>query len=315
LSQTLDISIVVSVYNEAEGLAHFWDELKKQLSCDSNSYEVIFVNDGSLDGSVQKLEAIYESQKPSNVSVKLIEFSKNFGHESAMIAGIDHSSHGAIICMDADLQHPVEKVQELINAYKSGHDIVLTKRMSRADNGMMKNILSRTFYSLLNSISDLKFSNNSTDFFLISAQVAGILKENFRDRNRFIRGFIQQIGFNSTTINFDAPARAFGESSYSLKQLFSLAVGAVFAYSNKPLRISILLSIVFILFTLALAVYSLYEFFNGDTPPSGYTTIIIFLSASFSALFVVIAILSMYFEKALIEQRNRPLYIVKKVLD
>ena len=309
-STNIDLSIVVSVFNEAEGLPSFWNELKNEFSRMTQSVEVIFVNDGSTDRSAIELETI--QKEAISAQVRIIQFSRNYGHEAAMIAGIDESVGNRVICMDADLQHPPSVIGSLILEADSGADIVLAERKSRADNGFLKNAMSGLFYGLINRLSSFKLTPNSTDFFLISRPVAEVLKAHFRDRNRFIRGFIQSIGFTKAIVAFDAPARKHGSSSYSYSDLFELATTAIFSYSNKPLRISILISVMFILFTAILAVYSIDQYVRGNTPPSGYTTIILFLSTSFAALFGVIAILSLYFEKALEEQRGRPIYIVKK---
>ncbi|GAB5538640.1 MAG: glycosyltransferase family 2 protein [Salibacteraceae bacterium] len=307
--QKIDFSIVVSVYNEAAGLPSFWLELSAEIKSKPYAFEVIFVNDGSTDPSAETLKSIQVSAE--NGAVRVIEFSRNYGHEAAMIAGIDEAVGNAIVCMDADLQHPPSVIGEMIKASEQGADIVLTERMKRADNGFIKNMLSGVFYSMINALSNFRLHPNSTDFFMISRPVAEVLKQHFRDRNRFIRGFIQSIGFERVTIPFEAPAREHGSSNYSTSDLLRLATTAIFAYSNKPLRISIFISLLFIALTIVLAVYTLYQFLVGSTPPSGYTTIIIFLSASFSALFGVIAVLSLYFEKSLEEQRGRPIYVIK----
>ena len=200
----------------------------------------------------------------------------------------------------------------MIRAFEDGNDIVLMERVSRDDNGFIKNMMSSAFYRCINVLSAIRFENNATDFFLISSEVAGVLKSNYRERNRFIRGFIQSVGFKSTKLPFEAPARQFGTSNYSLLKLIKLAVNAIFTFSSVPLRISIFFSIAFILLTTLLGGYSLYMYLYGTAPPSGYTTIVLFLSFSFSLLFFTLAILSAYFEKMIQETRSRPVYIIKK---
>ncbi|SHK05873.1 hypothetical protein SAMN05444280_15711 [Tangfeifania diversioriginum] len=151
------------------------------------------------------------------------------------------------------------------------------------------------------------------DFFLVSKQVADNLRTSYREQNRFIRGYIQSIGFCSEILPFEAPSRLNGQSHYSYLKLIKLAVETVFAFSNKALRISIFFSVMFIVFTIVFGAYTLYMFMFGNTPPSGYTTIVLLLTFSFSLLFLAITILSLYFEKTIQEMRQRPIYIIKGI--
>ncbi len=309
----MSISLVISLYNEEAGAYRFWTDLLDALSAlDQYRFEVIWVNDGSTDGTQEIINRILSEKVPANITHQPIEFSRNFGHEAAIIAGIDHSSGDAVLCMDSDGQHPPLQIQNMIRAFEDGNDIVLMERVSRDDNGFIKNMMSSAFYRCINVLSAIRFENNATDFFLISSEVAGVLKSNYRERNRFIRGFIQSVGFKSTKLPFEAPARQFGTSNYSLLKLIKLAVNAIFTFSSVPLRISIFFSIAFILLTTLLGGYSLYMYLYGTAPPSGYTTIVLFLSFSFSLLFFTLAILSAYFEKMIQETRSRPVYIIKK---
>ena len=304
--------MVLSVYNEAKGIQHFWLSLKKQLDTLTKfDFEVIWVNDGSKDESQQLINSFLSENTSPNIKQIKIEFSRNFGHEAAMIAGIDNATGNAIICMDTDGQHPVEKLADLIDAYQAGNKIVLTERLSRTDTSTSKAFLSKIFYIGINYLSSIPFQKNSTDFFLIAEEVAAVLKNDFRDQVRFIRGFIQSIGFQKTTITYKALDRIYGNSNYSYWSLFKLAINAIFSFSNKPLRISVGISLCFILFTLSLGGYSLYKFLYEDTAPTGYTTIVIFLSISFAILFLTLAVISLYFEKLITEVRKRPLYIIK----
>ncbi|WP_108867112.1 glycosyltransferase family 2 protein [Aquimarina aquimarini] len=307
------ISIVISLYNEMDGIHHFWTSLKEVISEEKQvCFELIWVNDGSIDRTQEAIDEICEEPSVDNIKNIGIEFSKNFGHESAMIAGIDTASGEAVICIDSDGQHPPEEVPKMIKIFNEGNDIVLMKRLIREDSSYLKKQFSRFFYRVINLLSTIKFEENSTDFFLISKRIKRILKSNFRDQNRFIRGFIQSLGFSKKTLLFSAPARQYGESSYSYLGLLKLAFNAIFSFSNKPLRVSIVLSVIFTLFTLGMIGYTLYVYMVGNEAPSGYNTIMIFMSASFSILFITLSILSLYFEKIIQEIRKRPIYIIKQ---
>lgn len=308
------ISIVISLYNEEEGVLNFWASLRPELlkMADVN-FEIIWVNDGSTDQTQSRVEMLTASNADQTITHCSIEFSKNFGHESAMIAGIDHAKGNAVICMDGDGQHPPAEIENMLRAFQTGSDFVLMECIQREDNGLVKKLLSASFYKLINRLSTIKFRNNATDFFLISRQVADTLRTNYREQNRFIRGFIQSIGFSSVVLPFCAPSRLYGKSNYSLLSLFRHAFNAIFAFSNKPLRISMFFSVVFIVFTVLFGFYTYFMFLYGDKPPSGYTSIIFLLLISFSLLFVTITILSLYFEKVIQEMRQRPIYIIKAI--
>ena len=307
------VSIVLSVYNEAGGLQGMWERLHAVLdTMPTRRFEVIWVNDGSSDGSQQVIDTICTAPHSPHIAHVALEFSRNFGHEAAMIAGIDNASGAVLICMDADGQHPPPLLPAMLAACEQGAEIVLMERKRRADNGFIKNTLSKTFYLVINALSVFRFQENSTDFFLLAGPVPAVLRDSYRERNRFIRGFIQSIGFRKVVLPFEAPGRIHGGSSYSYRGLLQLGLNAVFSFSSKPLRLSVLVTLVFLLFTLVFAAYSLYKYLVDDRTPSGYTTIVLFLSVSFSVLFTVLTILSLYFSKAIQEMRQRPIYIIRK---
>ena len=306
------ISIVVSAFNEEKSLPDFSKSLASVITeLTDYHFEVLWVNDGSTDDTSITISGITLTHIASNVSHVHIEFSKNFGHEAAMIAGIDNASGSAIICMDADGQHPPSKISEMISFYEKGNDYVLMTRSRRNDNGFLKNLLSFWFYKIINYLSKIQFQKNSSDFFLISDNIAEILRISYREKNRFIRGFIQSLGFTHASIEYSAPKRLIGESKYSYKKLFRLAVSAIFTFSFKPLRLSLYFAFLFVIFTILLVIYSVYQFYFGDSPASGYTTIVLFISFSFTLLFSILSIQLLYFEKLIEEIRQTPIYIVK----
>lgn len=303
------ISLVISVYNEAEVLGQFWEETSSALSQIPNEdFEVIFVNDGSSDASQDLINSF---QNSNNATIGCVEFSRNFGHEAAMIAGIDHATGEAIICMDADLQHPPSCVAEMIQSFRNGVDIVTMVRESREDGGALKKGFSKWFYRMLNNLSDFHFDENASDFFLISDRVADILRNNFRERNRFLRGYIQIIGFDKSTLTYTAKKRPAGESKYALSNLFNLANIAIFSFSRKPLYVAMVMAILFMVIAIVLTTYTLGVFIWGESPPPGYTTIIAFFSVAFAILFFVLAVQSLYLGRGVEEIKERPLYLVK----
>ncbi|MGC8802900.1 MAG: hypothetical protein ACP5PS_03885, partial [Bacteroidales bacterium] len=195
--------------------------------------------------------------------------------------------------MDSDLQHPPAKIPEIIDKFDEGFEIVNMVRLQREDAGLIGRFASKYFYKILNAISDFKFETNASDFFAISRRVAQIVTNQYRDRNRFIRGYIQQVGFKKTTILYEAPKRWAGKSKYSFYKLLIFSITVLVANSKAPLRFSILLSFAFVLFSIGVACYSIVMKIIGN-PFSGYTTIIVFLSLAFGLLFLVIGILGEY---------------------
>ena len=304
---TKNLSLIIPVYNEEQGLKAFHQELEEILSQNNFSHETIFVNDGSIDLSGNIIEDLCKN----NSQVQGIHFSRNFGHEAAMIAGIDHANGEAIICMDADLQHPPQKIPEMYEMYKSGYEVINMIRNKNDGQGFIHSILSGLFYRFINTISPVKLLPNASDFFLISHRVAGVLKNDFRERNRFLRGFIQIIGFRNGSLRYNAEKRKFGKSKYSFLKLIRLSFNAIASFSNLPLRLGIGAGVIFALFSVILGIYSIVMRIIGS-PPSGYTTLVVLVSFAFSIQFFLIGFIGMYVGYNFDETKKRPIYIIDK---
>ena len=302
------LSVVVSVYNEEKALREFYKETNKILEQIKNSgweHEIIFVNDGSADNSLSILEELAKEDH----DVKLISFSRNFGHEAAMIAGIDHSTGDGIICMDADLQHPPECIPQIIEKFSAGYEVINMVRIKNKSAGLVKNITSSGFYWLINHISDVHFEPNASDFFAISSHVAQVLKDNYREKVRFLRGYVQNVGFKKTNIEYEARARVAGESKYSIKKLFIFSINTILCFSNMPLKLGIYAGV----FSAALGVLVMvYTLCTRQGAPSGYATIVVLLCFMFAMMFLLIWIIGEYIAILFTELKDRPVYIVEK---
>lgn len=295
----MKLSIIVSIFNEEPVIQLFYNELIRFIPI-SYEYEIIFVNDGSTDSSQNIISKI----SLENKNVKSISFSKNFGHEAAMLAGIDYATGDAIICMDSDLQHPPAMIPDMLKRFEQGDvDII---NMVRDES---KSFLSSAFYKLLNFISPFNIQADASDFFLISKRIVKILKNNYRERVRFLRGFIQMLGFNKTILKFKVAKRVSGKSKYSFLKLFSLSVTAIATLSKFPLKLGIYLGFISGLFGISLAVYSIIMKII-EHPVSGYTTIIVFLSIMFSIQFFILGVIGEYIGFLFDEQKKRPIYII-----
>lgn len=299
------LSVVVSVYNEEKALEEFYRETTKVLGQISWDYELLFVNDGSRDGSQDILDRLAASDS----RVRVVSFSRNFGHEAAMIAGLDYSRGDGIICMDADLQHPPECIPDILAKFEEGYQVINMVRTRNRTAGLVKNITSSGFYWLINRISDVHFEANASDFFAVSRHVALVLKDSYREKVRFLRGYVQNVGFKKTAIEYEARARVAGESKYSIKKLFVFSINTILCFSNMPLKLGIYAGIFSALLGFAVMIYTL---FTRKGAPSGYATIVVLICFMFAMMFVIIGIIGEYIAILFTELKDRPIYIVDR---
>lgn len=301
-------SIIISVYNEEEVLAKFHQELSSAVEPLEADFEFIFVNDGSQDRSHLILKQLTEKDP----RVCAIHFSRNFGHDAAMLAGIDYCHGEAAICLDSDLQHPPTLIPQMLSLYEQGKDIVTMIRTERADGGVSKHLSSKLFYHIINRLSDIPLEHGASDFFLLSRRVIEVLQRDYRERTRFLRGIIQSVGFNRGSITYEAPSRAAGKSKYSLWKLLKFSFSAIASFSKTPLKIGIYLGLIFVLLSIALIIYSLVMWIV-KTPISGYTTLIIFLSAFAGIQLIVTGAIGYYIGFIFDEVKQRPHYIIQSI--
>lgn len=304
------ISVVVSVYNEELSLKSFYDTTIGILEDCIWDYECIFVNDGSVDASIELLKEFAEK----NEKVKVVDFSRNFGHEAAMIAGIDYASGDGIVCMDADLQHPPQSIPDIIAKFEEGFEVISMIRTKNADAGLVKRITSGAFYKVLNMMSPIKFENNSSDFFAITRPVADVLRKDYREKIRYLRGYVQSVGFRKTTLEFVARKREAGESKYSIRKLLKFSMNALCSFSDLPLKLG-MYSGLFVAFCgfILMIVTIVNKLVNGA--PAGYSTIIVVLCFMFAVVLMVIGIIGEYIAVLFAEIKDRPIYIVREVYE
>lgn len=302
------ISLVVSVYNEELALQMFFDKAMEILPALTWDYELLFVNDGSADRSLEILKGFAKESD----HVRVVNFSRNYGHEAAMIAGVDYAQGDAVVCLDADLQHPLECIQPIIDAFEDGYNIVNMVRTKNQDAGWIKKVTSSAFYRVLNLLSPVKFQNNASDFFAFDSKVLKVMREEYREKIRFLRGFIQNVGFNKTTIEFEAASRVAGESKYSLKKLLQFSIHTLFSFSDMPLKLGVYTGVVTAVFGFILMIYTIVNkvLFNV---PAGYSTIIVFMSFMFAMLMIIIGVIGEYIAILFTEIKDRPIYIVDEV--
>jgi dolichol-phosphate mannosyltransferase len=303
------VSVVISVYNEEKNLEPLYLELVKNLEkCQEINYELIFVNDGSVDESLKVLSGfVFKNKK-----VRVVNFARNFGHEIAMTAGLDHSNGEAVIFMDGDLQHPPRLIPRMIEKWLNGHEVVLTKITANEDKTAFRSMLTKIFYRLINFISDVKIPENTPDFRLISGQYVKTLK-NMRENSRMFRGMLNWLGIsNAAQIEFVAPKRFAGKTNYNFIKSMRLAIDSIIQFSVKPLRLSIYFSIICALISVLVGIITIYEHYVTHQP-SGYATIICLITFLASIQFILIGILGEYIGRIHIESRDRPLYFANVI--
>ena len=303
-------SIVASVYNEEAGIEAFYEEVTRVAQSLGYTYELIFVNDGSKDNSLSLLTSFAEKDN----NVKVVDFSRNYGHEAAMIAGIDYAKGDFIVCMDSDLQHPPQYISEINSKIEEGFDVVTMVRKKREDASAFQEFRSLAFYKLMNKISEVTLDEKASDFFAISKRVAEILRTDYRERTRFLRGIIQIVGFKKSSIEYVAQKRFAGKSNYFFFKLVKLSFSAISSFSNMPLRLGMIAGSVFGVMGLGMLVYSLVMWFI-DTPVSGYTTLVVFMCLFASVQLFIVGLIGQYVGYIFDEVKSRPTYIVKNVVD
>ncbi len=299
-------SIIAPVYNEVGNLRQFYREVLKALEPAAASWELIMVNDGSSDGSYQlMLELARQDER-----VRVISFARNFGHQTAVTAGIDYASGDAIILIDADLQDPPAVIPRLIDKWKDGYEVVYAVRAQRKGESFWKRSSAKLFYRLLHRITDINIPLDTGDFRLMDARVARVLRQ-MREHHRFIRGMTSWVGFKQTGVEYIREQRVWGETKYPLGKMIAFALDAITSFSFFPLQIMIYIS--FILAVLSLLVGIVIsglrlalgdEFFGGQAT----TIVLLLLLSSFQLFFLFI--IGQYVARAYDESRDRPLYVV-----
>ena len=300
------ISYVLPVFNESAGIKEFYKELSKAVGKNKRyTYEFIFVNDGSRDDSLEKLRAFHKKDK----RVKIVSFSRNFGHQLALTAGIDHAEGDALIIMDTDLQDPPKVSLDLIKAWEEGYDVVYAKRRSRID-GFFKKIAIHLYYRIQTRLANIDIPVDTGDFRLIDKKVADHLRA-LHEKHPYIRGLVSWLGFKQTAVEYDRQGRFAGETNYPFKKLVKLALDGVTGFSTMPLQlitrlgfVASILSVIGIIYVLVTRI-----FFAELTLPGWAVTMIAILFMGGIQL-ITLGVMGTYVGRIYAEVQNRPRYIV-----
>ncbi|WP_036718462.1 glycosyltransferase family 2 protein [Paenibacillus harenae] len=302
-------SIIIPMFNEEEVIEFTYDRLKQVMDSTEEPYELLFVNDGSRDRTAGKMAMICEFDP----NVRLIDFSRNFGHQIAISAGMDYAQGAAIIVIDADLQDPPEVILKMIAKWKEGYEVVYGKRLKRNGETVFKKLSAKLFYRTLRTLTNVDIPVDTGDFRLIDRKVCDVLR-GLKEKNRFVRGLVSWVGFRQTMVEYEREERFAGESKYPIKRMIAFALDGITSFSYKPLKIAtyigFALSITSFLYLLIVIFQKL---FTGSTV-AGWASIVAVNLLFNGIILILLGLIGEYIGRIYEESKNRPLYIVRDKL-
>jgi glycosyltransferase involved in cell wall biosynthesis len=309
LTDRVDLSVVVPIYNERPVLPLLYRRLRSVLDPLETSYEIVLVDDGSSDGSG---DALLELAATSSV-VKVVRLSRNFGKEAALTAGLDQTCGEAVIILDADLQDPPELISQMLAAFRNGSDIVCMRRRSRAGETWIKRLSAHLFYRLLNRISQVEIPEDTGDFRLMSRRVVNALQL-LPERNRYMKGLFAWVGFPTHVIEYDREARAAGSTKWGALGLFGLAFEGITSFSVAPLRWATGLGLLVALLGTSFGLWIVVNTLMFGNPVGGYPSLIAVITFMGGIQLLSIGLVGEYVGKVYSETKQRPLYVIRDVI-
>jgi dolichol-phosphate mannosyltransferase len=302
------LSLVLPIYNEEEVIPELHARLQEflgKLAASGADAEVVFVNDGSKDRSMELLRGVAAGEP----RYRVLSFARNFGHQTAITAGLDYARGKAVVVMDADLQDPPEVVLEMVAKWREGFDVVYGKRRTREGETWFKLVTAKWFYRVFAAMIPIEVPLDTGDFRLMSRRVVIALRE-LREVHRFVRGMVSWIGFKQTALLYDRPARFAGETKYPLRKMLRFAVDGITSFSILPLRFATYLGILVALFAVGLAVWAVVDRFVFHATVQGWTSIMVLVALLAAAQLLMIGILGEYVGRIYEQVKQRPLYVV-----
>lgn len=301
----MDLSVIIPSYNEERNVGIMHERLTKTLSEITDSYEMIFVNDCSKDQTLLRIKELAEKDS----HVKYLSFSRNFGHQIAVSAGLDFCTGEAVVIIDGDLQDPPELITQMYERYKEGYKVVYAKRKTREGETWFKKATAKIFYRLLASMTSIDIPVDVGDFRLIDRVIVEHLR-NMPEKSKYIRGQIAWIGYKQTFVEYHRDARLYGTTNYPLKKMLRFALDGITAFSDKPLKIASGLGIFSAIVSLLALVYALVSHFCFHTTITGWTSLILSVLFIGGVQLITIGIIGEYIARINNDVRNRPLYIL-----
>ena len=303
------ISVVIPVLDEEECVVEVADRVRAALREVGVRWELIFVDDGSRDGTPEAIAALRETDP----AVTTIRFTRSFGHQAALVAGLAHARGDAVVTMDVDLQHPPAVLPLLIEAWWTGAEVVNTVRRETGASRRVKVLTSRLFYSLMSTIAAVPLLKNGADFRLLDRRVVDDLND-LQERFMFLRGLIPWLGFTQEVVEYDSGPRFAGRSKFSLWRMLHLALNGILSFSVVPLRLISLLGLVTIGVGITYGIYALYHFLTDQlSGPSGWTSLMVVILCFGGVQLLSLGIVSEYLARIYEEVKRRPRYVVESI--
>lgn len=300
------ISIIVPCYNEALAIPIFYEEICKVFDKLDYELELMFVDDGSTDETLSTIKNLLKDKR-----VKYLSFSRNFGKEAAMYAGLSHAKGDYITVMDVDLQDPPKLIPEMINYIKEGYDIVATKRKTRKGEGFFRSLFSRMFYRIINKMSKIEMVSGARDFRLMTRQVVESVLE-LREYNRYSKGLFSFVGYKTKWISYDNVQRVAGKTKWSFRKLFVYAIEGITSFSTSPLVLSAILGIIFCLISFIMIIVIIIKTVAFGDPTSGWPSLVCIIFFVSGIQLFCIGVMGEYLSKMYMEVKGRPIYIIKE---
>lgn len=303
----MKLSLVVPVYNEEEMIPVFYNEIKKSEALKSYTLEIIFINDGSRDGT----EALINRLAQADPSVVALSFMRNFGKEAALFCGLEHATGDVVVPIDVDLQDPIEVIPLLVEKWKQGADIVLAKRMDRKSDHFFKRKTAELFYKFHNTISHPKIEENVGDFRLISREIVENIKR-LHEKNLFMKGIFSWVGGKTEIVEYKREKRAEGESKFNFWKLWNLAIEGITSFSTFPLKIWTYIGFIFSSFSFVFGMWIIIKTLIFGNPVAGYASLLVCILFLGGIQLTGIGIIGEYIGRIYIETKDRPRYVIKK---
>ena len=303
----MDVSVIIPVYNEELNLPKIYDRLKGVMNTMQVSHEFIFINDGSHDKSMQ----LIKEMAAKDSVIKYINFSRNFGHQIAVTAGLDKSTGNAVAIIDADLQDPPELIIDMYSKMKEGYQVVYAKRRSRKGESAMKKWTAKVFYRLLARITSISIPVDTGDFRIIDKKIVDILRE-MPEQQKYLRGQISWIGFNQTFVEYDRSERHAGQTGYTYKKMIRFALDGITSFSNFPLKFATVAGFIVSGISFLMMLYALYSRFISKNYEPGWTSLMLAVLFIGGIQLIGIGIIGEYISRMGANVRKRPLYIINE---
>ena len=302
-----ELSIIIPIYNEEGNINLLYDRVKKVATDISPAHELIFINDGSKDKSMLLIKEL--SSKDSNV--KYINFARNFGHQVAVMAGLDFATGNAVAIIDADLQDPPELIIEMYAKMKEGFEVVYAKRRSREGESFLKTWTAKWFYRTLQRITSINIPVDTGDFRIMDKKIVEVLKQ-MPEQHKFLRGQISWIGFNQTYVEYDRSERNAGETGYTYRKMLRFALDGITAFSTTPLKFATTLGFVVSFAAFIVSLYALYSKFILHDAVQGWTSLMLVVLFLGGVQLICIGIIGEYISRMSSDVKKRPLYVVRE---